>query len=249
MGGVGRALTLAAIWNSYVSFHESDTYGSNDNPGKRTAGFSFSYRVPFLRDWLTLYTDSISPDDVSPVTAPRRAAVNPGVYLSHFPKLPKLDLRLEGVNTNTPSSSDGGHFVYIDDFYHDLSTNKGNIIGSWIGREGQGVQAWGNYWFNARSSLQFGYRHAKVAPDFIPQGETFNDGSVQLSFWVRKDLNVVVSTQYEKWLAPVLAPTSQTNWTSTIGVSFQPRGLSVPIHGSRKDQDQGADQTDKDAKP
>ena len=248
MGGVGRAITPAAIWNSYVSFHESNFYGPNENPGKRTAGLSFSYRVPYLRDWLTFYTDAISPDDVSPVSAPRRAAVNPGIYLSHFPKLPKLDLRVEGVNTNTPSSSRDGHFVYYDDFYRDLSTNKSNIIGSWIGRDGQGIQAWSNYWFNARSSLQFGYRHAIVASEFIPHGETFNDGSVQLSFWVRRDLNVVASTQYEKWLAPVLAPTAQTNWTSTIGISYQPRALSVPFSGRHKDQDQGANQTDKDAK-
>ncbi len=244
MGGVGRAITPAAIFNSYFSPHESNLYSSNESPGKRTAGFSFSYRVPFLRDWLTLYTDSLSADDVSPVSAPRRAAVNPGIYISHFPKVPKLDLRIEGVNTNTPSSSVSGHFVYFDFFYHDLSTNKNNIIGSWIGREGQGFQGWSTYWFSARSSLQFAYRRAKVAPDFIPRGETFNDASVQLSFWVRKDINIVASTQYENWLAPVLSPAAQTNWTSTIGISFQPKGLSLPFHVSRKDQDQGPQQPD-----
>lgn len=244
MGGVGRAITPAAIFNSYFSPRESNFYGPNESPGKRTAGFGFSYRVPFVRDWLTIYTDSISPDDVSPISAPRRAAVNPGIYLSHFPKLAKLDLRVEGVNTNTPSSSVNGQFVYYDFFYHDLSTNKNNIIGSWIGREGQGIQARSTYWFNGRSSLQFGYRHAKVASDFIPGGETFNDASVQLSFWVRRDVNIVASTQYEKWLAPVLAPTAQTNWTSTVGISYQPRGLSLPFHGSRRDQDHGAQQPD-----
>ena len=247
MGGTGRALTLAAIWNSYTSPRESSYFAANENPGKRTAGFGFSYRIPFARNWLTIYTDSISPDDISPLSAPRRAGVNPGIYLSHFPKLPKLDLRVEGVNTNTPSSSVGGHYIYNDFFYHDLSINQNNLIGSWIGREGQGIQGWCTYWFNARSSLQFGYWHAKVAPDFIPQGETFNDGSVQLSFWVRRDLNVVASTQYEKWLAPVLAPIAQTNWTSTLGISYQPRGFNLPFHSSHKDKDPGTDQADKDA--
>lgn len=248
MGGVGRALTPAAIWNTYFSVHESSYYGPNANPGKRTAGFGLSYRLPLMRDWLSIYTDSISPDDVSPISAPRRAAVNPGIYLAHFPKLPKLDLRVEAVNTNTPSSSVNGHFVYNDFFYHDLSTNKNNIIGSWIGREGQGIQSWCTYWFGPRTSIQFGYRHAKVAPDFIPQGETFNDGSVQLNFWIRRDLNIVAATQYEKWLAPVLAPTSETNWTSTIGISFQPKGLRLPFRSNSKDQDEGTQQG-KDANP
>jgi capsule assembly protein Wzi/PAP2 superfamily protein len=235
MGGLGRALTPAAFWHSYTSPRESNFYASNDNPGKRTAGFDFSYRVPYLRNWLTVYTDSLSSDDVTPISAPRRAAINPGIYLSHLPKLPKLDLRIEGVNTNTPSSSFAGKFVYIDNFYHDLSTNKGNIIGSWIGRQGQGVQAWSNYWFSARSSLQFGYRHAKVAPDFIPQGETLDDEWVKANWWLRESLSVSAFVQHEQWVAPVLASTPQTNWTSSIGISFQPHGFTLAKHSSREE--------------
>jgi membrane-associated phospholipid phosphatase len=226
MGGVGRALTLKAIFNSYLSFRESIFYRSNNNPGKRTAGFDFSYRVPFLRDWLTIYTDSLSSDDLSPVSAPRRAAVNPGIHLSHFPKIRNLDLRIEGVNTNTPSSSGAGHFIYFDFFYHDLSTNNRNLIASWIGREGQGVQAWSTYWFNARSTLEFGYRHAKVAADFIPRGGTVNDGSVRVNWWQRDEFNFSAFVQYEKWNFPLLAPGPQTNWTASVQVGFWPRSWS-----------------------
>jgi len=246
--GTQRALTLGAIFNSYLSFKESNFYGCNDSPGKRTAGFQLSYRLPFLRNWITLYTDSISPDDVSPISAPRRAAINPGIYVSHFPKLPKLDLRVEGVNTDTPSSSIGGHFVYWDFYYHGLSTNENNLIGSWIGRNGKAVQSWSTYWFNGRSNLEFGYRHAKVASDFIPGGETFNDASVQLNFWLHQDLNVSASTQYERWLAPVLASSSQTNWTSSVGLTFHPGHWALPFHGPRQTSDSGA-LSDKDATP
>ena len=224
MGGVGRALTFKAIFNSYTSARESAYFASNANPGKRTAGFDFSYRLPYLRDWLTIYTDSLSPDDVSPISAPRRAAVNPGIYLSRFPKLPKLDLRIEGVNTNTLSSSGGGHFVYIDNFYHDLSTNKGNIIGSWIGREATGVQAWTNYWFTPRTSLQLGYRHARVPADFIPGGGTYNDGSVRLNCWLR-DVNLSTLVQYERWKYPLLASGAQTNVTTSLQLTYWPRWL------------------------
>jgi membrane-associated phospholipid phosphatase len=246
MGGLGRALTPAAFWHSYTSPRESNFYASNDNPGKRTAGFDLSYRVPFLRNWLTVYTDSLSADDVTPISAPRRAAINPGAYLSHLPKLPKLDLRIEVVNTNTPSSSSGGQLVYFDHFYHDLSTNERNIIGSWIGREGQGIQAWSTCWFSPQNTLQFGYSHAKVAPDFIPQGETLNDEWVKANWWLRESLSVSAFVQHEQWVAPVLASTPQTNWTSSIEISFQPHGFTLAKHSSRQEFPSG--QANEDAR-
>jgi hypothetical protein len=231
--GLQRPITLSSVLHSYFSFEESNFYACGSNPGKRTAGFEFSYRLPFLRNWVTLYSDSLSPDDPSPIDAPRRAAVEPGIYISHFPFLPKLDLHVEAANTNTPSSSHNGSYVYIDNFYHDLSTNEGNLIGSWIGREGLGLQAWTNYWFTSRTSLQFGYRHATIAADFIPQGESINEASTSLNFWIRNDLQVSASVQYEKWLAPVLSPTAQTDWTSSIGITFHPHNWSVPFRSDK----------------
>jgi len=152
--------------------------------------------------------------------ATRRAAIGPGFYLARIPGVPKLDLRVEAVYTNTPSSSNGGHFIYYDGFYHDLYTNKGYLIGSWVGREGQGLQAWSTYWFSPRNTLQFAYRHAKVYSDFVPGGETVNDASVKLNWWLRRNLSFSGLLQYEKWLAPILASTPQTNWTSSVQVTF-----------------------------
>ncbi|MBZ5540982.1 MAG: phosphatase PAP2 family protein [Acidobacteriia bacterium] len=228
MGGVGRPLTAAAILNSYVSFVSSGNYGANDNPGKRTGGFDFSYRVPFVRNWLTVYADSISTDDPSPLAAPRRAAITSGFYMPRLPSLPKLDLRVEAGYTDTSTSrSVGGKFIYWEIFfYHNLYLNKNNLIGSWIGREGVGYQAWSTYRFSPRNSLQFGYRHAKVDGDFIPGGETVNDGSVKLDWWVRHDMSLSTFVQYEKWTAPILAPTPQTNWTSSVEIAFWPRSWS-----------------------
>jgi membrane-associated phospholipid phosphatase len=223
-GGVGRAITPAAIFNSYVSFRESIFFQSNANPGKRSGGFDFSYRVPYLRNWLKLYTEGYTPDDPSPLGAgaqPRSAIVS-GFYLARLPNVPNLDLRVEAVNTDTPNSSKFGQFVYFDHFYHDLYTNNKNIIGSWIGREGTGIQAWSTYWFTSRNALQFGYRHAKVDNDFVPGGETVNDGSIKLDCWLRRDLNVKAFVQYEKWRAPILAANPQTNWTTTLEIGFWP---------------------------
>jgi hypothetical protein len=225
-GGVGRPLTLGAVWNSFTSTKSSFNYGPSANPGKRTSNFEFSYRPPLVTNWLTLYADTIAMDDVVPLESPPRAAWNSGVYIPRLFGNPRLEVRLEGGYTDpvTPRSH-GGQFVYWEAFYHDLSTNKNNLIGSWMGREGQGFQGWTIYHLSARSNVQVSYRHAKVAKDFLPNGETLNDGSAAVDLWVGSEVELSGSVQYEKWLAPILAPGAQTNWTSTLQITFYPRSL------------------------
>jgi membrane-associated phospholipid phosphatase len=222
-GGTGRPMTLGAIWHSYVAFSSSVNYGANDNPGHRVGGFDFSYKLPFVRNWLTLYADSMTSDDPNPIDAPRRAPIDGGLYLTKFPHMPKLDLHVEGVFTDTTTSrSQGGKFSYWENYYHDAYTNNNFIMGSWVGREGTGEQAWLNYWFSPKSSLQFGYRHLQVDGDFIPGGVKLHDEFVKANLWVSSTLNVTALLQHEQWTAPLLAPTPQTNWTSSVGITFQP---------------------------
>jgi membrane-associated phospholipid phosphatase len=232
LGGVGRALTPGAVWESYFGLKSSFEYPSNIDPGKRTLGFDFTYRLPHLRNWATLYGDGLLPvsnpfnrdNSHNPIYDFARTAVRTGIYMPRLPNLPKLDFRVEAVYTDPPTPrSTRGDYIYWDGFYKDLYTSKNNLIGDWIGREGMGFQAWSNYWFNPKSSLQFSYRRAKVAKDFIPAGETVNDGAVKLNWWFHRDLNLSAAVQYEKWLAPILAPTAQTNWTSTIEITFCPK--------------------------
>jgi hypothetical protein len=86
-------------------------------------------------------------DDPSPLAAPRRAAINPGIYLSHMPGVPKL--------TDPPSGRNiGGQFIYWNVVYHDSHTNAGNLMGSWIGREGRGLQLWSTNWFSAQNTIR-----------------------------------------------------------------------------------------------
>ncbi len=234
LGGVGRPLTLAAVFNSFFSVRSSDLYSPYDNPGKRTIGADFSYKFPHIRDWLSFYANGLlpeannTPNNNDPSTSPiylfQRLAVRSGIYMPRVPGLPKLDFRAEAVYTDAPTTrSLYGKYVYWNDFYHDLYTNKNNLIGDWVGREGMGFQGWSTYWFGPRNSLQFGYRHAKVASDFIPGGETLNDGSATVNWQLRDDWSVSASLQYEKWLAPILSPVAQTNWTSSVNVTFWPR--------------------------
>lgn len=225
-GGDGRAMTLGAIWHSYVAYVSSVNYGANENPGHRVGGFDFSYKLPFVRNWLTLYADSMTSDDPSPIDAPRRAPIDAGLHLAKFPHIPKLDLRVEAIFTDTTTSrSHAGQFSYWELFYHDAYTNNKVLMGSWIGREGTGQQAWMNYWFTPKSSLQFGYRHQQVDGDFIPGGVKLHDEFVKANLWVSGHLNVTAFLQHEQWTAPLLAPTPQTNWTSSLGITFQPGRL------------------------
>src|ERR1035437_1923823 len=117
-GGKGHApITIHSFLNSFTSLAPPSGTDKNDrnDPGARFGAFDFSYRLPFVRNWLTLYTDSEVHDDVSPVDAPRRASWRPGLSLSHDPPPPRRDTRPEPPPT-APSSSNGasqyGHFMY-----------------------------------------------------------------------------------------------------------------------------------------
>ncbi len=223
-------LTFGSFWNSFKSFQNvpvAQKFSRND-PGARHASFDFNYRLPFLRNWLTLYSDSIVHDDVSPISAPQRAAINPGLYLSHFPRAPRLDLRVEAVSTEPPAGSgpdqnnNFGQFIYYEVIYKDVYTNKGNMLGSWIGREGKGGQAWLTYWLSPREKVQLSYRNAKVAHDFIPGGTTQNDISALAVLRVKDDLELNAWGQYERWNVPVLARGLQTDFTGSVQLTWYP---------------------------
>jgi hypothetical protein len=219
-------LTFGSFWHSFTSFSNvlvSEKLSRND-PGERHSSFDFTWRPPGLTKWVTLYSDSIVHDDASPIDAPRRAAVNPGIYVSHFPDLPHLDLRVEGVNTDTPAGTiNGGHFIYYEEEYRNGYTNKGNLLGSWIGREGKGGQAWLTYWLSPKESIQLGYRNAKVAAGFLPGGTTQNDFSLRAVVRVKDDMELTGFAQYEAWKAPLLATGKVQNFTGSVQLAYFPK--------------------------
>jgi hypothetical protein len=201
--------------------------GSADKPGKRTSGLDLSYRLPFLRNWATIYADGFTFDEFSPIAYPTWSAWHSGLYFSHLPKLPKLDLRAEGVYTDIPKR--GGTNIpgsfYFNGTWRSGYTNDGNIMGSWVGRGGQGAQAWSNYWFGARNRLQFNFRHQKVSQEFIPGGGTLTDVGVRGDYWVRSYLGLSASVQYERWLFPVIQPNAERNVAASVEIMFAPQKL------------------------
>jgi len=224
MGGLGRPLTMRSVWNSYVSLTTLANETPSNDPGKRTAGFDVSYRIPIPRYPLSFYVDTLADDNTSPWADWRRAGINTGVYFPKLPGLDKLDLRVEGAYTDVPFPEPPGKFIYFDGFYHDLYTNKGQLIGNPVGRDGKAIQAWSRYWIGARTHIEFGYRHAQVSPKFVPGGGTINDASVRADFWLHRVWNVNSSVQFEQWSFPILAHGPQTNVTSSVGITYAPTG-------------------------
>jgi hypothetical protein len=218
-------LTFGSFWNSFTSFSNvslAQKLGRND-PGSRHSSFDFSWRLPWMEKWLTLYSDSIVHDDVSPLAAPRRAAVNPGLYLSHIPGLPHVDLRAEAVSTDPVSSTQGGSFIYYEFEYVDGYTNKGNLLGSWIGREGKGGQAWLTDWLSPKEYIQLGYRNAKVSKNFIPGGTTQNDFNIKAVLRLKDNLELNAFGQGEFWKVPALAPGPEHDFTGSVQITYYPK--------------------------
>jgi hypothetical protein len=228
-GGPGYPLTIHTLLRSLFSTtneHISSTGGSPNKPGDRRSGVDFSYRLPYLRDWVSFYGDGFVDDQFSPIGYADRASWHSGLFFSRIPKIPKLDLRVEGVYTDNPLGGNVGQgFYYFNFTWRSGYTNNHNLMGSWIGREGQGAQAWTNYWFNARNRLQFNYRHQKVSPIFIPQGGTVTDVGVRGDYWFRPNFGISALLQYERWLFPVIQPNQQTDVSATVEFLFQPKKL------------------------
>ena len=221
-GGEGRPFTLHRLFLTYFSATSYQEKPALKDPGKRDGGFDFSYRVPFLRKWLTIYNDSISADDPSPLAAPRRAGFSPGLYLTHFPGIPKLDLRVEAPLTDTVSTNGAGRYIYWDNYYRDLYTNRHFLMGDWVGRDAAGIQAWSRYWLTPRNSIQFSYRHAKIDNKFIPNGGTLNDASVRADYWIRPEISATAFVQYEQWTIPLLASGLQKNVAASLQITYWP---------------------------
>ena len=218
-------LTFGSFWHSFTSFSNVSVAEkeSRNDPGFRSSSFDFTWRLPFVENWLTLYTDSIVHDDVSPLAAPRRAAVNPGLYLSHLPKLPHFDLRGEAVSTDPVASSQGGQFLYYEYEYKDGYTNKGNLFGSWMGREGKGGQVWLTDWLSPKEYIQLGYRNAKVSKTFIPGGTTQNDINIRAVLRLKDDLELNAFGQAEFWKVPALASGPKNDFTGSFQLTYFPR--------------------------
>jgi len=215
-GGPGLPVTFGNFFRTFY-FHSPN---AANNPGKRISAADFTYRVPGLRNWLTFYMDSLVVDEVSPIGS-TRASVNPGIYMPQIPKVPKMEVRAEGINESVTNEFAPG-FVYYDlRRYRSGYTNDGNLLASWIGRAGRGGQGWLTYSFAPRTQLQLGYRLQEVSKDFIGGGRLV-DYSTRGEFMLGHEVSVAGFLQYEQWRFPVLATNRQSDVTASVQLSYYP---------------------------
>jgi len=216
-GGPGLPLTLKNFLRTLYS-HTSDPA---TNPGKRTSEFDFSYRIPGLRNWLSIYRDSLAVDEYTPLTS-SRPSMDVGLYMPKLPKLNQMDFRAELIGTAHTTEFAPGYVYYDFRRYRDGYTNDGNLLASWIGRAGRGGQGWFTYWFSPRSTLQFGYRYQKVDRDFL-EGGHLDDFSVRPQIMLSRNLNLSGTVQFEHWYFPLLSSSGQSNVMAQVQLTFFPQ--------------------------
>lgn len=235
IGGKGsnNPLTTANLFRSF--FFQVDPR-TGQNPGDVRTEMDWTFYVPKVRNYLILYGDAYAEDDVAPIQNPPRNPWHPGIYITRFPRLTKLDFHIEGVSTEQPGLCGGvgeppggplcnlGMFNYWSHVYRDGYTNGGYLIGNAVGRDGRTIQSWLTYWLSPTNNLQLIYKHNSVNSTFIPGGGAWQDYEVKDEFHLRSGLYLKSELQFEHISRyPVLFTSPQNNFTAIVEIGFSPR--------------------------
>lgn len=212
--GYGRPLNLRTFFHTF----SVNGNGQAVDPGKRVTEFNFAYTLPGLRRRLQAYTEAMAWDDPVQGHFTERYALDPGLYLPQLPAVKKLDLRMEGVYTDLPGLPEEG-FFYANAHYPQGYTNYGQILGSWIGRQGRGGEATSTYWFSSRTKAAVSYRKM-VAAKTLLQGGNLEDLSASLTWMLGRRIEVSTVQQYERWKFPLLNAAPQSNFASTFQIQL-----------------------------
>ncbi|HYM79482.1 MAG TPA: capsule assembly Wzi family protein [Candidatus Dormibacteraeota bacterium] len=217
-GGPGNPLTPKTLLQSSLALHVN---GFSLGDGR--AALDFNYRIPKLRDWLTVYGDAFQEDELSPANRPYKAAFQTGLYLAKVPRIPKLDLRIEGGTTSPINFPSCNGCYYSNGQYVNGYTNGGQLIGTWLGRASQGESVKSTYWLGPQKKIGVELRHRQVDRQFLSQGGSQNDAALNGDFFLRSGFRFSGTVQYERWQIPVLAANRQSNVMALFEVGFWPR--------------------------
>jgi membrane-associated phospholipid phosphatase len=229
----GSPITLNNVLHSYFGIATGRTSaGPGSVPGDSHSEMDWIFRVPKVRNYIVLYGDAYAEDDILPIENPARNPWHPGIYITHLPKLANLDFHMEGVSTEQPgllaASGGGNHgiFNYWNSTYPNGYTNKGNLIGNTVGRDGRTILCQLTYWLSPRKTLQLVYKHNSIAGDFIPGGARWQDYAAVTEIYLRSGFYGKAQVQYEHISRfPALFSGPQRNVTAIVELGFDPSGI------------------------
>jgi hypothetical protein len=231
--GFGRTVTIGGRGGDPLNFKNfiDSFFGrtvGRSVPGDTHTSMDWVFHLPKVRDYLIFYGDLYADDDPLPIQNPPKNPYRPGIYLTRFPGISKLDLHVEAVSTESPGffnfgSTNHGNLNYWNQTYRDGYTNDGNLIGNAVGRMGRSVQAWFTYWASPTSTLQFGYKHSTVSADFIPGGGAWQDYQLRYDKYWKSGLYVKDQVQFEHISRyPILFDSSRRNLTAIVEFGWAP---------------------------
>jgi hypothetical protein len=227
-GGQGHPVTLGDFEKSLFSTGSTGCgfgYGDRCDPGDRHTGFDARWRLPGLRKYVTVYTDSYADDEVNPLANPKRSAWGPGIYISQLPKLTKFDFRFESYDTWLNVARDG-QFFYWNDQYHDSYTNDGLLLGSYVGRQARAFVGTIDYWVSGRTKFQAQVRHLSEPNTYLPGGGSQTDGALSVQWSVSPELLVSLTGQAEAYDIPIIGP-SHKDGTVAFSLTYTPKSWTI----------------------
>jgi len=220
----GRGGTPLTSRNFLLSFLGRTSQQLNSVPGDSHSSFDWTFYVPKARNYLVFYGDLYADDDPVPFVKPARNPYRPGIYLTRFPGLPKLDLHVEAANTESPGQPHNvGDLNYWNYQYRDGYTNDGHLIGDAVGRMGRSIESWLTWWISPQSTLQFTYKHNSVSHDFVPGGGFWQDYGVRQEMYFGSGLYLKSQMQFEHIARyPLLFAGPENNLTAIVELGFHP---------------------------
>jgi hypothetical protein len=229
--GFGRTFALGGAGGDPITIgnfaHGFSAIPAKDRsvPGDNHSEIDWYFRVPGLRNYVVLYGEGYADDDGLPLQNPPKNPWRPGIYLTRFPGISKLDLHFEGVSTTQVGIPNHGlrDLNYWNQTYRDGYTNDGFLIGNTVGRYGRAMRGWLTYSLSPRNTLRFDYKHSEVSSAFIPGGGSWQDYQLGNDLYLRSGLYLKSRLQLENISQfPVLFTGRQSNVTATVEFGFMP---------------------------
>ena len=244
IGGRGPGATPLTGGNLVRGIFGRVAPGTNTVPGHSQSEFDWTFYIPGVNNYLVFYGDVYAADDPVPLVNPPKNPFRPGIYITRFPKLPKLDLHIEAADTESPGFSNPaltpleggptnhGDLNYWNGEYRDGSTYNGLLIGNTVGRDGRAIQGWMNYWISPRNTLGFMYKNSTVSADFIPGGGAWQDYAATDDLQLKSGFYLRSEVQYEHISHyPILFNGPEHNVTAIVELGFSPRERKIQMQG------------------